>query len=111
MGYGKDGIEPVMKILISLSYFRFGMIGFTSTLFNDRKYLTCDTDYCHYRDPKLLQTDMAMAGYTPAYQVIVILAYGILFRILAFFALKYRMTSGLRNKIVDLVAKTVKKTK
>lgn len=111
MGYGKDGVQSIMKIIISLSYFRFGMVGFTGTLFNDRMYLSCNVEYCHYKDPRILQADMAMIDQTPGYQLIVICAYGILFRIIAFFSLKYRMTSGLRNKIVDLVAKTVKKTK
>lgn len=111
MGYGSDGIEPVMKILINSSYFRFGMIGVTGSLFNNRKYLKCDTEYCHYRDPKILLEDMAMAGHSIEYQVIIILFYCIFFRIIAYFALKYRMTSGVRNKIIHFVTKTVKKTK
>lgn len=112
MGYGKN-IEPLMKILTSASYFRFGLAGITESLFNDRGYLNCDDDYdyCHYRDPNLVLEEMGMGGSTPGYQCIFILIYCFVFRILAFFALKYRMTSGLRNKIVDLVAKTVKKTK
>lgn len=110
MGYGKT-VEPVMKILISTSYFRFGLAGVTESLFNDREYLNCDVDYCHYRDPNMVLSDMGIDGSTPGRQCIYILIYCVIFRILAFFALKYRMTSGLRNKLVVLVAKTVKKTK
>lgn len=93
------------------SYFRFGLVGVSGTLFNNRERLGCNEEYCHYRDPELLMNDMGMAGGTPENQIYPIIIYAIIFRVLPFFALKYRMTSELRNKIVHFVAKTVKKTK
>lgn len=61
MGY-RAAIEPVMKVLISFSYLRFGVVGFSATLFSNRELLNCDEIYCHYRDPELLLKDMGMVG-------------------------------------------------
>lgn len=100
-----------MKIFMSASFFRFGLVGIVGTLFNDRERLPCDEVYCHYRDPELVMFDMGMAGGKPRNQVYILILYTAVFRVLAFFALKYRMSSEMKNKIVHFVAKTVKKAK
>ncbi|KAJ8976176.1 hypothetical protein NQ317_002065 [Molorchus minor] len=108
MGY-KTGIEPLMKILMTTSYLRFGLAGFSATLFNHRKPMKCDELYCHYRNPELLLADMGMDETQPINQIIVILAFLVLFRIISYLSLKYNMTSELRNTIVHYAAKIVKK--
>ncbi|KAJ8949881.1 hypothetical protein NQ318_010515 [Aromia moschata] len=108
MGY-KTSIEPFMKILMSTTYLRFGLVGFTGTLFNQRKPLRCDELYCHYRDPELMMTDMGMQNTHPAKQFAIIMGFMVFFRILSYMSLKYSMTSELRNKLVHYAAKIVRK--
>ncbi|XP_028140494.2 ATP-binding cassette subfamily G member 4-like [Diabrotica virgifera virgifera] len=107
MGY-KDGIEPVMKAFMSLSYVRYGLVGISSTLLNDRAEMDCNDIYCHYKNPEKLLEDMGMSQNVPLHQFAYILGYTVLFRIIAYISLKYRMTSELRNKLVYYAAKIVK---
>ncbi|XP_030767197.1 ATP-binding cassette sub-family G member 1-like [Sitophilus oryzae] len=107
MGY-RAAIEPFMKIMISISYLRFGVVGFSLTLFKNREPLDCDEMYCHYRNTDLLLKDMGMETASSQIQLYAILAYTIFFRILAYCTLKYQLTSELRNKIVYLATKIVR---
>ncbi|XP_066257383.1 ATP-binding cassette subfamily G member 4-like isoform X2 [Euwallacea similis] len=107
MGY-RAAIEPFMKVIISFSYLRFGVVGFSTTLFSKRDLMDCDDIYCHYRKPELLLKDMGMIGEDPRVQFSIIIAYLLLFRILAYCTLKYRLTAELSNKIVHFAAKIVR---
>ncbi|XP_066154170.1 ATP-binding cassette sub-family G member 4-like [Euwallacea fornicatus] len=107
MGY-RAAIEPFMKVIISFSYLRFGVVGFSATLFSKRDLMDCDEIYCHYRNPELLLKDMGMLGEDPRVQFSIIIAYLLLFRILAYCTLKYRLTVELSNTIVHFAAKIVR---
>ncbi|KAL1505555.1 hypothetical protein ABEB36_005097 [Hypothenemus hampei] len=107
MGY-KSGIEPFMKVIMCFSYLRFGVVGFSATLFSKREPLNCNDLYCHYRNPELLLKDMGMQGEDYKMQFYIILGYMLLFRVLAYCGLKYRLTSELSNKIVYFAAKIVR---
>ncbi|VEN42428.1 unnamed protein product [Callosobruchus maculatus] len=108
MGY-RNSIEPFMKVMMSLSYLRFGLVGFSGVVFNNRKPMECEDVYCHYKDPQVLMADMGMKGTLPEHQFYFILISLVLFRVIAYITLKYRMTSELRNKLVHYAAKIVKK--
>lgn len=107
MGY-KTGIEPLMKVLMSTSYLRFGLVGFSGTLFNDRKPMECMEIYCHYRHSELVMEDMGMSGTKPYNQFLIIMGFMVLFRFVSYLSLKYSMTSELRNTIVHYAAKIVR---
>lgn len=107
MGY-RNTIEPFMKVMMSLSYLRYGLEGFTGSLFYLRKPLECKEVYCHYRNPAVLMEEMGMKGSSPEVNFLYICISLILFRIIAYISLKYRMTSELRNKLVHYAAKIVK---
>ncbi|CAH1160162.1 unnamed protein product [Phaedon cochleariae] len=107
MGYGA-AIEPFMKVMMSTSYMRYGLVGVTSSIFNKRKPMQCDDYYCHYRNPELLMTEMGMPNSNPQLQFWYLLVSLVVYRVIAYLALKYRMTSELRNKIVHYAAKIVK---
>ncbi|CAG9854002.1 unnamed protein product [Phyllotreta striolata] len=107
MGY-KDGIESFMKVIISFSYMRFGLVGTAGSLFNNRSNIPCEGTYCHYRNSEVLMADMGMGGTKPSYQFAYIMIFTVIFRVLAYLALKYRMTSELRNKLVYYATKIVK---
>ncbi|XP_023019227.1 ATP-binding cassette subfamily G member 4 [Leptinotarsa decemlineata] len=107
MGY-KDDVEYFMKVLMSMSYLRYGVVGITASFFNEREPLECDELYCHYRDPKILMADMGMANSKVENQLFFTLIMMIIFRVIAYVALKYRMTSELRNRIVHIAVKVIK---
>ncbi|KAJ8922854.1 hypothetical protein NQ315_007889 [Exocentrus adspersus] len=107
MGY-KGGIEPLMKALMSTSYLRFGLVGLSGVLFNDRKPMDCNQIYCHYRNPDLIIRDMGMTDAKPPNQFIVVMGFMFFFRLISYLSLKYSMTSELRNTIVHYAAKIVR---
>ncbi|CAH0560095.1 unnamed protein product [Brassicogethes aeneus] len=110
MGY-KSSIEPLMKALMSLSYLRYGMVGFCEAIFRDREPLDCAEDevYCHYRIPEILMVDMGMANQNFHAQLLVILGFALFFRVFAYVALKYRLTSELSSKIMHVAYKVFRK--
>lgn len=107
MGY-RSSIEPFMKFLMSLSYLRYGVVGFCSTLFNNREALECHEIYCHYRNPDLLMVDMGMGHQDIATQVYIITGFMVFFRVFGYIALKCRMNSEFSNKVVYLAAKIIR---
>ncbi|KAG5880493.1 hypothetical protein JTB14_035204 [Gonioctena quinquepunctata] len=110
MGY-RNTYEPFMNVLISTSYLRFGFVAISATIFDNRDFLNCEEDYCHYRDTQLLMTDMGMANVNKGYQFLGVLIFSVLFRVIAYMSLKFRMTSVLRDKIIRYALKIVKRNK
>lgn len=105
MGYRYD-IEPMMKILMTFSYLRFGIVGFTDILMNERSTLSCSDElYCHYKDPQLLMRDMGMADTKFGPQLAAVIVFMIIFRVAAFLALRYRLTAEFSVKIVHYATK------
>lgn len=105
MGYRSD-VEPVMKVLMSLSYLRYGVVGFNDALLNDRPLLTCkDEIYCHYKDPQLLMRDMGMADTHFGNQMLGMFVFMMLFRTVAFLVLRYRLTAEFSVRIVNYATK------
>lgn len=108
MGYKYD-IEPVMKSLMTLSYLRFGIVGFNDALMNGRSPLACgDELYCHYKDPQLLMRDMGMADTKFGPQLAAVSLFIIIFRVAAFIALRYRLTAEFSVKIVHYATKVLR---
>lgn len=105
MGYRHD-IEPTMKTLMAFSYLRFGIVGLNDILLNDRSHLKCSDElYCHYKDPQLLMRDMGMAGTKYGHQLAAVLFFIILFRVVGFLALRYRLTAEFSLKFVNYATK------
>lgn len=107
MGY-KNTIEPFMKMLMGLSYVRYGVVGVCASLLQNRKPLECEEIYCHYRNPEIMMYDLGMINPDFSVQVIVIATFTFVFRMVSFLALKYRMTSEFSNKIAYYAAKIIK---
>lgn len=107
MGF-RDAIEPHMRVLMSFSYVRFGVTGYCNTLFNARAPLECEDEiYCHYNNPNELMRDMGMAGSNYLTQVLAVLGYMILFRVIAYAGLKYRMSAEFSTKIAYYATKII----
>lgn len=108
MGYRYD-IEPTMQMLMTLSYLRFGIVGFNDILLNDRSPLKCSDElYCHYKDPQLLMRDMGMADTKFGYQLAAVFLFIILFRVVAFVALRCRLTAEFSVQIVNYATKVLR---
>jgi hypothetical protein len=111
MGHG-EAIESRMAVLMSLSYLRYGLVAITDSLYgHSRPPLSClgsDFEYCHYKDPKLLLRDLGMADTTTLGQILALLGFAVLCRFLAYFALRYRLTSEFSNQVLNYVAKILR---
>lgn len=111
MGYGVKTL-PFQKILMKFSYLRLGLVSVVTTLYyNDRSPMECYNDihpYCHYRDPKMLVRDLGMAGESTLYNMIGLIGYLALFRIAAYFTMRFRLTTQLRSHIITYVHKIIK---
>ncbi|KAF2886295.1 hypothetical protein ILUMI_19878 [Ignelater luminosus] len=93
IGYGQS-VGPVMKIVIYTSYMRVAVVATVQSIFGNRQPLECtDEDFCYYQDPRLLLRDAGMANSSYALHVLGLIAYIILFRVVAYLALRFTLTS------------------
>ena len=111
MGHG-EAIEGYMSFLMGLSYLRYGLVAVVCSLYgNNRQELTCSTgefDYCHYKDPELLLRDLGMSDVTVWGQIVILLCFAIVYRIVAYLLLRYRLTSEFSNQILNYASKILK---
>ncbi|XP_028164905.1 ATP-binding cassette subfamily G member 4-like [Ostrinia nubilalis] len=107
MGFGPT-IETSMRTLMSASYLRYGLSGFSLSLYQNRQAMECHEDFCLYADPNLILRDVGMANDNYIIQVVALLAFTALHRLLAYFALRYRLTAEFSNKFMAYVSKFLK---
>uniref|UniRef100_A0A1B6E8X1 ABC-2 type transporter transmembrane domain-containing protein n=2 Tax=Clastoptera arizonana TaxID=38151 RepID=A0A1B6E8X1_9HEMI len=112
MGYG-ERIYPAMHFLMQFSFMRLGLVGLVTTLYsNGRQQMECKDyspfPYCHYSDPSMLLRDLGMRGQETGNQLLGLLGYLLLFRVLAFFAMRFRLTTELRSQIIGYIHKIIK---
>lgn len=107
MGFGPY-IETSMKALMSASYLRYGLSGFSLALYQHRQTMECKQDFCLYADPTLILRDVGMSNDSYMVQVIGLLAFTTVHRLLAYFALRYRLTAEFSNKFMTYISKFLK---
>lgn len=102
--------EPFMTFLMSLSYLRYGLVGMTESIFGyNRTSLGCSDDlYCHYKHPQMLLKDLGMERATYTNQIIGLTVCIILFRVIAYLSLRYRLTAEFSNRILNYAAKVLR---
>ncbi|KAI8422709.1 hypothetical protein MSG28_006475 [Choristoneura fumiferana] len=105
MGFGPT-IEASMKALMSGSYLRYGVTGLTLALYQERQLLDCPNIFCLYADPNLLLRDLGMTHDSYHFQVVGLLAFTVLHRILAYLALSYKRAAMGATLFIILVLKT-----
>lgn len=108
MGY-RSSIEPFMKFMMSLTYLRYGVVGYSNTLFYNRPPLECPSEeiYCHYARPDVLMKDMGMPAMDYTNQLGMVLLFMVFFRIISYVSLKLRLNTELSSKIVYYANKIV----
>ncbi|KPJ06939.1 ATP-binding cassette sub-family G member 4 [Papilio machaon] len=97
MGFGPY-IETRMKILMSLSYLRYGLSGLSIALYQKRSSMECHQDFCLYSDPKLILRDVGMANETYYMQIVGLLGFIIIHR--------YPLSSVMRHVNLNLTSRT-----
>jgi len=111
MGHS-EAIEGSMSFLMGLSYLRYGLVAITNSLYgHNRPLLSClrsENDYCHYKDPKLLLRDLGMADTTTLGQIMALFAFAVIYRFVAYLALRYRLTSEFSNQVLNYIAKILR---
>ncbi|KAF2902428.1 hypothetical protein ILUMI_03758, partial [Ignelater luminosus] len=105
MGYGST-IGILMKSLMYTSFLRLALVAVVLSIFGDRRQLECtDEIYCHYKDPKHLLRDSGMLDLSYSVHVLGLLVYVILFRLIAFIALRIRLTSDISRVVFNYFSK------
>lgn len=93
-----------MKIIIYTSYLRVAMIAVVQSVLGNRPPLECsDEIYCYYQDPNRLLRDVGMENSSYTAHILGLIAYVILFRLIAYLALRFRLTSEFSRIIVNYV--------
>ncbi|XP_047019199.1 ATP-binding cassette subfamily G member 4-like isoform X2 [Helicoverpa zea] len=107
MGFGPY-IEGSMRALMSASFLRYGVTGFSLALYKNRKLMECKEDFCLYSDPTMILRDLGMESDNFGVQVAGLLAFTLIHRVLAYLALRYRLTAEFSNKFMCYVSKFLK---
>ncbi|CAH0387981.1 unnamed protein product [Bemisia tabaci] len=110
MGFGSV-IEPFMQFLMNLSFIRYGLVALSVTLYQNRPLMECKESelYCHYKNPRLLLRDLGMEDIDRTNEMISLSVFIVLFRIAAFSALRYRLTTEFSSKFMRIINKVLRK--
>lgn len=93
IGYGNQ-INSAIKSVLNLSILRVGTIAIIKAVFGDRSSLDCvDEIICYYQEPKHFLRDAGMYDASYGLHVLGLVIFLVVFRLSAFVALKYRLTS------------------
>ncbi|XP_023936206.1 ATP-binding cassette sub-family G member 1-like [Bicyclus anynana] len=107
MGFGPY-IEWIMKWFMSLSYLRYGLTGLCLALYQKRPLMDCNVDFCLYADTKILLRDLGMANDNYGTQIASLFGFTVLYRLVAYFMLRYRLTTEYKSKFMNYVTKFLK---
>lgn len=95
IGYG-DNIERFMHFLMQASFMRFLIVAAWLALFGfDRVNLECTDIYCHWKDPNIILRDLGVMDMTPWGALAGVGFYTILYRILGYIAIRWRLESNM----------------
>ncbi|CAB3255750.1 unnamed protein product [Arctia plantaginis] len=107
LGFGSY-IESSMKLLMSLSFLRYGVTSFSLALYQHRNYLDCPDPFCLYNDPRIILRDLGMQEHDYSMQILALLGFAVLHRLLGYLALKYRLTVEFSSRFMNYVGKVLK---
>ncbi|CAG4983721.1 unnamed protein product, partial [Parnassius apollo] len=107
MGFGSF-IEPRMKVLMSMSYLRYGLTAFTLPMYQNRTLMDCNAEVCPYGDPSIILRDVGMASDIYSLQIFGLIVFTTLHRLIAYFILRHRLTGEYSNKFIAQINKWVR---
>lgn len=101
MGYG-SAIESYMKVIMGISYVRFGVVAGMTAIFQDRGPFDCFHEfYCHYKEPNQMLKDLGMLDASYSINMLALGIYALIFRLIAFLAIRYRLTSQFSTSTIS----------
>lgn len=106
MGYG-FAIEYSMKIAMCTSYIRLAIVALHLAMLEDRPQFDCLEEMliCFYKDPKHILRDFGMLGHSYWIEILGLTCFVIFYQLIAFFALRYRLSTEFAPKIANIVTK------
>lgn len=110
MGYGHE-LSKLTKTLLYSSYLRFGLVGTVNAIYENRDNLECNETFCLYTNPQVFLNHMGMAGSSYIIQVLGLIAYTILFRLIGFVLLKIDMSTEISIKYFNYLRKLFSRTR
>lgn len=70
--------------------------------------MDCPSEFCLYNNPQMILRDVGMTNDTFPIQVVGLIAFTAVHRVIAYFALRYRLTAEFSNKFMCYVSKFLK---
>jgi hypothetical protein len=111
MGAGTSSIPVYMRVIMCLSYLRFGFEGLMYAVYgNGRPMVPCPPEetYCHFRSPKTLLLETGMENSNIWVAVLALTAYMILFKAMCYFLLRWRLSRHRDFAALNYVGRIIK---
>ncbi|PSN36060.1 hypothetical protein C0J52_23076 [Blattella germanica] len=111
MGGGTKSVPIYMKILMYMSYLRFGFEGLMYAIYeNGRGTLPCPEteEYCHFRSPKVLLTETGLEGSNIYVSVFALLANVLLLKSIGYLILRWRLSPHRSFAALNYVGQIIK---
>jgi hypothetical protein len=111
MGAGSTSIPIYMRVLMCSSYLRFGFEGLMYAIYgNGRSMMPCPSEetYCHFRSPQTLLLETGMENSNIWIAVLGLTAYMILFKIMSYFLLRWRLSRHRNFAALNYVGRIIK---
>ncbi|XP_069676331.1 ATP-binding cassette subfamily G member 4 [Periplaneta americana] len=111
MGAGSSSVPIHMRLVMCLSYLRFGFEGIMYAIYgNNRPMLTCPVEeqYCHFRSPKTLLMETGMENSNIWVSVIALIFYILVFKGFSYLLLRWRLTQNHRFAALNYVGRIIK---
>lgn len=99
-----------MLFIMKFTFIRYAVVGLAKTLYGlDRELMDCSDElYCHYKDSSLLLRDLGMLDSPFVTQFVGLFTFTVLFRVLAYMGLRYRLTSEFSHKVLFYIKKILR---
>ena len=111
-GNGKSNIPVLIRLMMSMSYLRYGLEGIVESIYGfDRRDMICpDTEFfCPYKSPKFLLFVMGMDDINYFVSIFALIAFYLSFNTIAFFMIRHRLSLNSRNFLaVQYIGRLVK---
>lgn len=110
-GSGSEDIPIIIRIMMSLSYLRYGLEGIVASIYgSNRGKIPCpeDEEYCLYVNPKHLLTDMGMEGAAFWFDFGVLVAMFVVLKAASFYLLMQRIRPNKTFAALHVIGRLVK---
>lgn len=111
LGSGTKSIPIYMKVLMYLSYLRFGFEGLMYAIYgNGRSMMPCPSEetYCHFRSPQTLLTETGMENSDIWLAVLGLIVNLVLFKTTFYFLLRWRLSRQSNFAALNYVGRIIK---